>query len=191
MLRSQTVGRSLGQGRCGWKSGAGEDSFVQRPDCGEVTFPAAGHCDARQLGWRAMLEPLSRSLHRGPACREVSGLRRGKLLAPSVRLSSAALGGGTGTTQGGTLAVAGSFAFGRFLFPLEPAAIFQFPSSSSAKLPLTFPETDPRRQGMCLHSPHLPGITLPLELPFVQNSEHQEVHGTQLCMRIFESGSPY
>ena len=55
----------------------------------------------------------------------------------------------------GTLAVAGSVLFGQFLLLLEPATIFKFPGSSSAKSLLTFPEID---TGLKVMSPHYPHV---------------------------------
>ena len=49
----------------------------------------------------------------------------------------------------------GSFLFGQFLLPLEPATIFKFPGSSSAKSLLTFPEID---TGLKVMSPHYPHV---------------------------------
>lgn len=56
--------------------------------------------------------------------------------------------------------------------------IFQFPSSSSAKPPLTFPQIDSRRPVSSTPSPrpcvHLQVNILALELPLVQNPETLE-----------------
>ena len=51
--------------------------------------------------------------------------------------------------------MAGSFLFGQFLLLLEPATIFKFPGSSSAKSLLTFPEID---TGLKVMSPHYPHV---------------------------------
>ena len=104
------------------------------------------------------LEPLSPFLSWGPACWEVSSLRQRRPLAPSAKSFLDRLGKNGQGPPRGTLAVGGSFVFGRFLLQLEPARSFQFPSSSSAKALLPFSEREGETQDsrqLSLHSPHL------------------------------------
>lgn len=85
----------------------------------------------------------------------------------------------------GTLAVASSFLFGQFLLLLEPATIFKFPGSSSAKSLLTFPEID---TGLKAMSPHYPmSYTLclpPLQHPYSRTAACPESLNLEEVHRI-------